>query len=113
METPILFSAYRAMWLIVMFDLPTKTQIERKIYTKFRDSLMDDWFQMIQFSIYVRFCPSIDNLNVHIKRVKEKLPPEWEIRILTFTDKQYWSMQVFNWRNLGIAETPPNQISMF
>ena len=42
METPILFSAYRAMWLVVMFDLPTDTPKDRKIYTQFRDFLMDD-----------------------------------------------------------------------
>lgn len=75
METPILFSAYRAMWLVVMFDLPTDTHKDRKVYTKFRDALMDDGFQMMQFSIYMRFCPSFDNMNVHIKRVEEILPP--------------------------------------
>ena len=113
METPILFSAYRAMWLVVMFDLPTDTPKDRKIYTQFRDFLMDDWFQMIQFSIYVRFCPSVDNLNVHIKRVESALPPSWEIRLLTFTDRQYWSMKVFQWKQKSIPEESPLQISMF
>ena len=76
METLILFSAYRAMWAVVMFDLPTNTKKERKAYTRFRDILLDDGFHMMQFSIYSRFCPSIANLKVHIKRVEQIIPPD-------------------------------------
>lgn len=113
METYIPFSAYRSMWLVVMFDLPTDTKKDRKIYAAFRDQLLDDGFHMMQFSIYVRFCPSFDNLQVHIKRVQNMLPPAWEIRLLTFTDKQYGSMQVFQGKKKGIPEEAPLQISMF
>jgi len=96
MDTYIPFSAYRSMWLIVMFDLPTETKKDRKIYSDFREGLLDDGFHMIQFSIYVRFCPSFDNLQVHIKRTQNKLPPSGEVRLLTFTDKQYSSMEVYH-----------------
>ena len=34
------FSEYRIMWVLVLFDLPTETKKERKIYAQFRKKLM-------------------------------------------------------------------------
>jgi CRISPR-associated protein Cas2 len=44
------------MWMIVMFDLPVTTSAERKIATQFRNHLLDNGFEMSQFSVYFRFC---------------------------------------------------------
>ena len=60
---------YRIMWVLVLFDLPTETKKEKKAYTDFRKNLQKDGFTMFQFSIYLRHCMSIENANVHIKRV--------------------------------------------
>lgn len=73
------FSEYRIMWILVFFDLPTKTKRDRKRYTDFRDKLIKDGFTMFQFSIYLRHCASMENANVHIKRVKNYLPPAIKI----------------------------------
>ena len=32
------------MWVIVLFDLPTKTKVERQRYTEFRKFLLEDGF---------------------------------------------------------------------
>ena len=77
------------MWLFVFFDLPTETKRERKKYADFRKNLLRDGFNMFQFSIYLRHCPSRENAEVHIKRVKSWLPKEGYIGILTITDKQF------------------------
>ena len=69
------FSEYRIMWVLVFFDLPTETKRERKLYADFRKKLLQDGFTMFQFSIYVRHCPSRENADVHIRRVKLSLPP--------------------------------------
>jgi CRISPR-associated protein Cas2 len=45
-------------WLIVAFDLPVGTRKQRKAATDFRNYLIDDGFQMIQFSVYARACVS-------------------------------------------------------
>ena len=37
--------------------------------------MLKDGFVMFQFSIYIRHCPSRENAEVHIKRVKSHLPP--------------------------------------
>lgn len=64
-------SEYRIMWVMVFFDLPTETRKERKAASDFRKLLIQDGFQMFQFSIYMRHCPSTENADVHIKRVKK------------------------------------------
>jgi CRISPR-associated protein Cas2 len=61
-------NAYRIMWVLVMFDLPTETKTERKIYAQFRKKILADGFQMFQFSMYIRHCSSKENADVHNKR---------------------------------------------
>ena len=89
------FSEYRIMWVLVLFDLPTETKKEKKAYTDFRKKLVTDGFTMFQFSIYMRNCPSSDNADVHIKRVKGLLPEYGHVRILKITDKQFGMMELF------------------
>lgn len=99
-------NAYRIMWLLVFFDLPTETKQERKIYAKFRKDILKDGFTMFQFSIYMRHCPSMENAEVHKKRVKKILPEKGHIGIMTITDKQFGMMEIF----YGKKEVnPPNQ----
>lgn len=86
---------YRVMWILVFFDLPTETEKDRKAYTRFRKELMKDGFTMFQFSIYVRHCPSKENMDVHVKRVKSILPSKGHVGILKITDKQFEMMEIF------------------
>lgn len=83
------FSAYRAMWLFVYFDLPTETKKERVTYRKFREKLLKDGFTMHQFSVYIRHCASAENAEVHIQRVQRSVPAKGKVSILKITDKQY------------------------
>jgi CRISPR-associated protein Cas2 len=46
------------MWMVVMFDLPVVEKAERKAATAFRNTLLDQGFEMSQFSVYMRFCTS-------------------------------------------------------
>lgn len=64
------------MWILVLYDLPTQTQKQRKSAAKFRKRIMSDGFNMFQFSIYIRNCSSLENAEVHIKRVKSMMPDE-------------------------------------
>lgn len=96
-------SQYRAMWLFVFFDLPTETQKERKEYAKFRKNLLDDGFNMFQFSFYIRYCASMENANVHAKRVRSFLPPNGYVGMMTITDKQFSQIEIF----FEQEQTPP------
>lgn len=89
------FSQYRVMWVLVFFDLPTDTKKERKAAADFRKNLLQDGFIMFQFSIYMRHCPSSENAAVHIRRVKSFLPPKGQVGVLSITDKQFGSMELF------------------
>jgi CRISPR-associated endoribonuclease Cas2 len=88
-------SEYRVMWVLVLFDLPTETKKQKKVYALFRKRLLKDGFTMFQFSIYLRHCPSRENADVHIKRVKNWLPEKGSVGILCITDKQFGNMELF------------------
>ncbi len=104
---------YRIMWVLVFFDLPTETKTERKIYARFRKDLMGDGFTMFQFSIYMRHCPSRENAEVHIKRVKKLLPEKGHVGIMCITDKQFGMMEIFYGRKVAEKETPLQQLELF
>lgn len=107
------FSQYRIMWILVLFDLPTETALERKQAALFRKRLLGDGFTMFQFSIYLRHCPSRENAEVHIKRVKSVMPPLGEIGILWITDKQFSQMELFQCRAEKTKELPVRQLELF
>ena len=48
--------SYRFMRIIVMFDLPVVTSVERQEYTKFRKFLLKSGFIMMQESVYTKNC---------------------------------------------------------
>ena len=82
-------NSYHVMWLFVFFDLPTTTKKERKNATQFRKTLEKDGFTMMQYSVYIRHCPSKENRDVHIKRIQTAVPEVGMVSILSVTDKQY------------------------
>ncbi|MEA3426349.1 MAG: CRISPR-associated endonuclease Cas2 [Bacteroidota bacterium] len=106
-------NAYRIMWVLVLFDLPTETKKDRKAYAVFRKKLLADGFQMFQFSIYMRHCPSRENADVHIKRVKNFLPAKGHIGIFQFTDKQFGMVELFYGKDPQNTQSPVQQLEMF
>lgn len=101
------------MWIMVFFDLPTDTAEDRKIYAQFRKRIMKDGFSMFQFSIYLRHCPSSENADVHIKRVKQILPARGNIGILSITDKQFGNMELYWGKSKIVKPDTSQQLEMF
>ena len=106
-------NAYRIMWVLVFFDLPVVKKIDRKIASDFRKRLMKDGFTMFQFSIYMRHCPSRENAEVHIKRVKRMLPEKGQVGIMSITDKQFGDMELFYSGNSQEVVKPCQQLELF
>lgn len=106
-------NAYRIMWVLVFFDLPTETKKERKIYADFRKKLLKDGFTMFQFSIYLRHCASMENAEVHIKRVKKSLPEKGHVGIMTITDKQFGMMEIYYGQKPAAPADIPQQLELF
>ena len=101
------------MWVVTMFDLPVDTKEARRAYTDFRKLLYSCGFFRMQYSVYARPCASEENTEVQCKRIRAGLPPDGEVRILTFTDKQFERIQVYNGKKRGATEKSPQQISFF
>lgn len=89
------YSQYRTMWVLVFFDLPTATKKDQRIAANFRKTLLQYGFSMFQFSIYIRFCPSKENADSQVKRLKYSLPSKGKVGILNVTDKQFGCMELF------------------
>ena len=106
-------NAYRIMWVLVFFDLPTETKKERKIYARFRKDIMADGFNMFQFSIYLRHCASRENADVHIQRVKKILPEKGHVGIMCVTDKQFGLMEIFRGKKLADLPETVQQLELF
>ena len=107
------FNAYRIMWLFCLFDLPTNTKAQRKRAAAFRKQLIEDGYDMMQYSIYKRFCGSAEACEVHIKRIKEWLPKEGKVSILKFTDKQFGEIETFEDLSPQLMEKKPVQLEFF
>ena len=89
---------------MVAFDLPVKTKKERRAATGFRKFLIDDGFQMMQFSVYVRPCVTASRMETHLRRVKGHIPDEGCIRAIYITRAQ-WE------RSFVIHGSPAKEVS--
>ena len=106
-------SEYRVMWLLVLFDLPTETKKDIREYILFRKRLIRDGFTMFQFSIYIRHCASMENAEVHRKRVKSFLPEFGKVGILCITDKQFGNIELFFGNKPQHPKAPGQQLELF
>ncbi|MEQ1733633.1 MAG: CRISPR-associated endonuclease Cas2 [Bacteroidia bacterium] len=106
-------NAYRIMWTLVMYDLPTETKKERKAAAQFRKGLLNDGFSMFQFSMYVRHSASSENAHVHKRRAKQLLPEHGKVGILQITDKQFGEMEIFYGQKQTTAPDTPQQLELF
>lgn len=75
--------------MLVLFDLPTGSKVERKAYAEFRKFLVNDGYTMEQYSVYSRIVLSRDNAETHLNRLKANLPPAGAVTVITLTEKQY------------------------
>jgi CRISPR-associated protein Cas2 len=79
----------RFMRMIVFFDLPMVTKAEKKVYVQFRRFLLNDGYDMIQWSVYGRLLCGMDDEQKHLKRLVDNLPPVGSVRCMTVTEKQF------------------------
>ena len=80
------------MRLMIMFDLPMDTAIERKEYQQFRKKLINEGFLMIQYSVYERVCVSRRTATFLENRIRKFLPNKGIVQSLMVTEKQYNDM---------------------
>jgi CRISPR-associated protein Cas2 len=102
------------MRMMVFFDLPVKTKLERKVATKFRKFLIDDGYHMLQYSLYVRTCNGSDAVEKHKRRLYASLPDNGSVRMLIITEKQFQNIEILVGK-LTICDKPfeTEQLTLF
>ncbi len=108
-----MLSGYRLMWMLVMFDLPVVEKKERKAATAFRKVLLDQGFEMAQFSVYLRNCTGPEHADTLTRKVQGELPEGGKVDILYFTDKQYEKIASFVGKKRSRARKNPDQFNLF
>ncbi len=97
-----------------MFDLPVMTKPQRKAATGFRQWLLDEGWEMSQFSVYLRWCVGKEQADVRTRAVARKVPAEGKVHVLNVTDRQFAAMAVFRGKT---RERPgrgqPDQLTLF
>ena len=84
----------RYMRLIVFFDLPTTTRAKKRAYVLFRRFLLQDGYDMLQWSVYSRIVNGNDDAEKHQKRLAANLPQEGSVRCLQVSEKQFANMKI-------------------
>lgn len=109
----MVLSAYKIMWIMVLFDLPTTTKSQQKRATRFRNILLDEGFTMKQFSVYLKHCPSREKALAIAQRIGRQTPPEGDVSIMFFTDKQFGQGLNFSGKQEKDLEKKPDQFALF
>ena len=104
---------YRMAWIIVMFDLPVVSDVDRRAATGFRTDLIREGYFMMQFSVYARPCGTADKVDTQVRRLKKLIPPHGEVRALTVTDAQWGRMMVVRSEKKKPPEDMPEQLMFF
>lgn len=104
---------YRVMWIFVMFDLPVGTKKQRKSYARFKKDLEKLGFTMFQFSVYIRFCGSVESMEVHMRKVERVLPGEGTVTMMHMTDRQFEQIKHFYCKAEKLKPTNNQQLEMF
>ena len=84
----------RFMRILVFFDLPNGTQREKKQYVRFRKYLLNNGYEMLQYSVYCRITGNRDEAEKYIARLQMNLPRDGQVRSLLITELQYEQMKI-------------------
>ena len=82
------------MRVVIFFDLPTICDSDKKEYQKFRNALLKNGFDMIQYSVYSKICTNKQSADLCVSNISKISPNKGSIRALILTEKQYSSMTV-------------------
>lgn len=82
------------MRILVMFDLPVVAKKERRAATKFRNSLLNEGYVMMQYSVYYRICNGYDMAKKHIHQLERIVPKKGSVRVILLTEKQFSDMKL-------------------
>ena len=80
---------YRIMRMMLFFDLPSVTKVDKREYRNFVKFIKEHGFIRLQESVYVKLATNQTVVDSHIKLIKANLPKAGLIAVLTITEKQF------------------------
>lgn len=85
--------SYRYMRVMVFFDLPTVTSLDRREYTKFRKYLIKSGFLMMQESVYTKIVLNKTVADAVTNAVRQNRPISGLVQLMVVTEKQFNRME--------------------
>lgn len=101
------------VWLLVMFDLPVLTKVQRKRANAYRKMLLDLGFNQVQLSVYSKYLVNASGVRGVLPWVKGNVPPDGEVRMLKLTDEQWAATYRYYGTREMPVETKPEQLGLF
>lgn len=102
------------MWVMAMYDAPTKTPEERRAYNTFRKLLLKNNFTQHQFSVYLRHCATFSAAESLINRLVPGLPDNAHVSFYMLTDKQYgMTREYYGREKTKKRPSEPCQVALF
>lgn len=81
------------MRMIVFFDLPTETSMDRRNYRRFRKFLIQSGFLMLQESVYCKLLLNNSAQSTMAENIRKNKPAKGIVQMLTVTEKQFSKME--------------------
>lgn len=110
--------AWRAMWLMVSYDLPVSSPKERRAEARFRKALEAEGYIRINFSVYGRFCGSVQALQGTKDRIRRWMPERGHVLMIEFTDGQWGRIEHmhrggYRTPDPDLEQARPTQLKLF
>ena len=74
------------MYLLVSFDLPRDTNLERRVASKYRTRLLELGFSMKQFSLYERYVSDVQKDKI-LEILQQEIPDTGSITLYVLPDE--------------------------
>ena len=81
------------MRIIVFFDLPTVTSLDRREYAQFRKFLIKSGFMMMQESVYCKLALNPTAVEAVMSNVRKNKPGTGLIQMLAVTERQFSNIE--------------------
>lgn len=80
---------FESMWIYVVTSFTRYNKVGRKAKDTFQKALVKDGFFQLHENLYVRYCGTVGNANMHKERVKKVIPIKCcDVSIIMSADSQ-------------------------
>lgn len=79
-------------YLILLFDIPTLTSDDKKVYTRFHKGIIKLGFLMYQKSIYIKYIRELKMVSYEINKLNDIAPNVGDVRVIKLTKRQFDSI---------------------